>query len=144
MIKRVICLDVGERRIGVAVSDPLGITAQPVKTIFTKGSENDAREVLDLARQYETDRILLGLPLSLSGDEGYQAGKVRGFAERLAGMQIRYYDERLTSKLAARTLIEGGLSRAKRKKNIDKIAAVYILQSFLDSGGWRENKSEDM
>lgn len=140
MTKRVICLDVGEKRIGVAVSDPLGITAQPVTTIFTKGPRSDAEEVARLAAMYDTDRILLGLPLSLKGCEGYQASKVREFAERLSDLDVRFYDERLSSKSAERALIEGGLSREKRKLRIDKLAAVFILQAFLDSGGWRDNK----
>lgn len=144
---RVLCLDVGERRIGVAVTDPLDITAQGVETIFTKGIENDVARVCALAKGYVTDRILVGLPRNMDGSEGPQALHSRAFGERLsaAGLFVRYQDERMTTKSAARTLIEGGVRREKRKEVIDKLAACYILQSFMDAGGWREtekNKDE--
>ena len=140
MVKRIICLDVGDKRIGVAVSDPLGYTAQGVETIFTKGSQNDAARVIELARLYDTNRILAGLPKRLSGEEGLQATKVREFAALLEnnGLEVRYMDERLTSVSAQRLLIDAGVKRDGRKKVIDKLAATYILQSFLDMGGWKE------
>ena len=108
MVKRILALDVGERRIGVAVSDLLGITAQGVETIFTEGLERDLKRVGELARQYETDQLLLGLPMRMSGEEGLQAGRVRAFAERLSemGLQVRFQDERLTSVSAERVLID--------------------------------------
>ena len=137
MVKRILALDVGERRIGVAVSDLLGITAQGVETIFTEGLERDLKRVGELARQYETDQLLLGLPMRMSGEEGLQAGRVRAFAERLSemGLQVRFQDERLTSVSAERVLIDAGVSRKGRKQVIDKMAAVCILQAFLDAGG---------
>ena len=139
MGKRTLTLDVGERRIGVAVSDPLDITAQGVETIFTKGAQRDSERVLELARQYETDQILVGLPRSMDGTEGFQAARVREFARLLedAGMQIRFWDERLTTVSATRTLLEADMRRSKRKDVVDKLAACYILQSFLDAGGWK-------
>ncbi len=113
MVKRILALDVGERRIGVAVSDLLGITAQGVETIFTEGLERDLKRVGELARQYETDQLLLGLPMRMSGEEGLQAGRVRAFAERLSemGLQVRFQDERLTSVSAERVLIDAVESR---------------------------------
>ena len=140
MEKRTLCLDVGERRIGVAVSDALGLTAQGVETIFTKGAENDARRVQELARQYETDRLLVGLPRSLDGSEGYQAQRVRAFAALLedAGLTVRFWDERLTTVSATRVLLEADVRRSKRKQVVDKLAACYILQSFMDAGGWKD------
>ena len=140
MEQRILCLDVGEKRIGVAVSDPLGLTAQGVETIFTKGAQNDAARVLELSRAYETDRLLVGLPRSLSGVEGPQAGRVRTFAELLseAGLQVRFWDERLTTVSATRVLLEADVKRSKRKNVVDKLAACYILQSYLDAGGWKE------
>ena len=140
MEKRTLCLDVGERRIGVAVSDALGLTAQGVETIFTKGAENDARRVQELARQYETDRLLVGLPRSLDGSEGYQAQRVRAFAALLeeAGLKVRFWDERLTTVSATRVLLEADVRRSKRKQVVDKLAACYILQSFMDAGGWKD------
>ena len=137
---RVLCLDVGEKRIGVAVTDALDLTAQGVETIWTKGYANDARRVLELCEQYETRRVLCGLPRNMDGSEGFQARRVRDFAEILTekGLEVRFQDERLTTKLARDALIQGDVRRGDRKNVIDKLAATYILQSFLDAGGWRE------
>lgn len=144
MTERILGLDIGERRTGVAVSDLLGITAQGVETIFTKGIDNDIKRVCELADRYMTRKIVSGLPKRLSGEEGLQAGKVREFTGRLTelGFEVRFVDERLTSVSAERMLIEAGVRRDDRKKVIDKLAATYILQSFLDAGGWREEKKE--
>ena len=137
---RVICLDVGERRIGVAVSDLLDLTAQGVETIWTRGLERDVERVVALCKQYETDRVLCGLPKNMDGTEGFQAERVRQFAHRLTeqGLNVRFEDERLTTKLATSLLIEGDVRRQKRRDVVDKLAATYILQSFLDRGGWRD------
>lgn len=137
---RVICLDVGERRIGVAVSDALDITAQGVETIWVKGMERDVERIVELCRQYETTRILCGLPLNMNGSEGFQAQRVRQLAEalRAKGFELRFQDERLTTKLATSVLLEADVRRSKRKDVVDKLAATYILQSFLDAGGWKE------
>ena len=139
---RVICLDVGERRIGVAVTDALDLTAQGVETIWCKGIENDLARVIELCKQYETDRILCGLPRNMDGSEGFQAQRVRTFADRLtsSGYNIRFQDERMTTKLATGVLLEADVRRSKRKDVVDKLAATYILQSFMDAGGWREEK----
>lgn len=139
---RVLCLDVGERRIGVAVTDVLGIIAQGVETIHSKGLENDVARVLALLKSYETHRALIGLPRNMDGSEGPQAAHSRAFGEKLekAGVRVRYQDERMTTKSATRTLIEGGVRREKRKELIDQLAARYILQSFMDAGGWRETE----
>ncbi len=141
MVKRILALDVGEKRIGVAVSDPLGWTAQGVETILTHGPERDLQRVGELLAAYDTDRLVVGLPRSLSGHLGPQAERILGFAGRLAaqGWQVRYQDERLTTQQAHRTLIEGDVRRADRKQVVDKLAATYILQSFLDAGGWKED-----
>lgn len=139
-MQRILALDVGEKRIGVAVSDPLGFTAQGVETIFTQGWSNDRARVKQLAAQYETDRLLIGLPKSMSGEIGPQAQRVQEFATQLIedGLKVRYWDERLTTVSAHRALIEGDMSRKKRKQVVDKVAAVYILQGFLDAGGWKD------
>ena len=138
---RVLCLDVGERRIGVAVTDALDLTAQGVETIWCKGIENDIARVLELCKQFETDRILCGLPRNMDGSEGFQAQRVRDFAQKLAerGLFIRFQDERMTTKLATGVLLEADVRRSKRKDVVDKLAATYILQSFLDAGGWKDN-----
>ena len=137
---RTICLDVGERRIGVAVSDPLDFTAQGVETIFTKGAQRDAARVRELCAQYETTHILCGLPLNMDGSEGFQAQRVKALAALLTemGFEVRYQDERLTTRLATGVLLEADVRRSKRKEVVDKLAATYILQSFLDAGGWKE------
>ncbi len=137
---RVICLDVGEKRIGVAVSDPLDITAQGVDTIFCKGRKQDAARVMELCDRYGTRRVLCGLPLNMDGSAGFQAERVRKMGDALAalGCEVRYQDERLTTKLATGVLLEADVSRARRKGVVDKLAATYILQSFLDAGGWKD------
>ncbi len=137
---RVLCLDIGEKRIGVAVTDPLGLTAQAVETIWTKGFERDAARVLELCAQYETDRVLCGLPLNMDGTEGFQAQKSRAFAELLAqkGLNVHFQDERLSTKQARNVLLEADVGRRKRKDYIDQLAATYILQGFMDAGGWRD------
>ena len=141
MMMRVICLDIGEKRIGVAVTDPLDLTAQAVETIWTKGFTKDAARVLELCKQYETDRVLCGLPLNMDGSAGFQAEHARAFGDYLAGqgLQIRYQDERMTTRQARSVLLEADVRRQKRKEYIDQLAATYILQSFLDAGGWRDN-----
>ena len=140
---RVICLDIGEKRVGVAVTDPLNLTAQAVETIWTKGFERDAERVLELCKRYETDRVLCGLPLNMDGSEGFQARRARDFAEYLEkkGLIIRFQDERLTTKQARSVLLEGDVRRARRKEYIDQLASTYILQAFMDAGGWREQES---
>ncbi len=143
---RVLCLDVGEKRIGVAVTDALNLTAQGVETIRTKDAERDAQRVLELCGTYGTDRVLCGLPRNMDGSEGFQAARVREFADRLArlGLQVRFQDERLTTKLARDVLLQADVRRERRKDVIDKLAATYILQSFMDAGGWREAESQKM
>ena len=139
---RVICLDIGDKRIGVAVTDPLNLTAQAVETIWTKGFERDAERILELCKHYETDRVLCGLPLNMDGSAGIQAQHARAFAQFLEGkgLQIRFQDERLTTRQARSVLLEADVRRSKRKAYIDQLAATYILQSFMDAGGWREEK----
>ncbi len=142
MMQRILALDVGEKRIGVAVSDPMGWTAQGVETIFTRGTEKDIERIAELLKEYDTDRLVVGLPRSLSGATGPQAERIMSFVSHLTerGWQVRYQDERLTTAQAHRTLIEGDVKRAQRKQVVDKLAATYILQSFLDAGGWKEEK----
>ena len=136
-IERVLGLDVGERRIGVAVSDPLGLTAQGVRTIQSRGVERDLAAIAEIAGQYGAKRLVVGLPKNMDGSVGFQAERVMEFAARLErlGYRIQYQDERLTSASATRTLLEADVSRKKRKQVIDKLAATYILQGFLDGGG---------
>ncbi|MGN8712741.1 Holliday junction resolvase RuvX [Hornefia butyriciproducens] len=139
---RKIGLDVGDRTIGVAVSDPLGITAQGITTIERVGIRKDSGKVLDYVREYECDVIVMGLPLSMNGEDSSQTEKVRDFRRMLEnkmrstgmkGIEIVWQDERLTTVQAEKVMIAADVSRSKRKKVIDKQAAVIILQSYLDS-----------
>ncbi len=139
---RAISLDVGDKTIGVALSDPLGITANGLMTIERVGIRKDADKVLDLVREHECSVIVMGLPLNLNGSDSVQTQKVRDFRTMLEnkmkstgmkGIGVVFQDERFTTRIAENVLIEADVSRARRKKVIDKQAAVLILQSYLDS-----------
>ena len=144
MNERIVALDVGDRRIGIAVSDRLGMTAQPIETYTRVGYGPDVRHISALAQQYETTRILCGLPRNMDSSQGGQAQKVREFASKLheAGLSVEYYDERLTTVLAEDALLEANMSRANRKKKVDMVAAVVILQSYLDAQVAQSKRSE--
>ncbi len=135
MNERIVALDVGDRRIGIAVSDPLGITAQPIETYTRVGYGPDTHRIAQLAQQYDTNRILCGLPLNMDGTQGFQTQKVREFAAKLeeAGLTVEFYDERMTTVLAEDALLEADMRRENRKKKVDMVAAVMILQSYLDA-----------
>lgn len=135
-------LDVGDKTIGVAVSDPLLITAQGITTIERIGIRKDTGKILDLIREHGCDTVVIGLPKKLDGTDSIQTEKVYEFKTMLenklksSGMgqvKLVYQDERLTTVMAEKVLIEGDVSRSKRKKVIDKQAAVLILQSYLDT-----------
>lgn len=135
MNERIVALDVGDRRIGIAVSDPLGLTAQPIETYTRVGYGPDTHRIAQLAQQYDTNRILCGLPLNMDGTQGFQTQKVREFAAKLeeAGLTVEFYDERMTTVLAEDALLEADMRRENRKKKVDMVAAVMILQSYLDA-----------
>ena len=135
MNERIVALDVGDRRIGIAVSDPLGVTAQPIETYTRIGYGPDSRHIAEIARRYETDRILCGLPRNMDGTQGFQVEKVKEFAAKLEelGLVVEYYDERMTTMLAENALLEANMRREDRKKKVDMVAAVVILQSYLDA-----------
>ena len=135
MNERIVALDVGDRRIGIAVSDPLGVTAQPIETYTRIGYGPDSRHIAEIARRYETDRILCGLPRNMDVTQGFQVEKVKEFAAKLEelGLVVEYYDERMTTMLAESALLEANMRREDRKKKVDMVAAVVILQSYLDA-----------
>ena len=135
MNERIVCLDIGDARIGVAVSDPSGIIASPVEVIHRIGWGPDIRKIISICDRYQTVRILSGLPLNMDGSEGFQAKKVRAFCERLsdAGLQVSFQDERLSTVSAEDVLVQGGVSRGGRKQVVDKVAATVILQEWLDA-----------
>lgn len=140
MGKRILCLDVGDARIGVAVSDPARIIATPVEVIQRVGWGPDCRRIKALCDQYETDEVLSGLPLNMDGTEGFQAQKVREFCAQVEkqGLRVFFQDERLTTVTAEEALLEGGVSRQERKGTVDKIAAAVILSQWLN-----EQKKEE-
>lgn len=136
---RILGLDYGSKTVGVAVSDPLGYTAQGLETICRK-SENKLRKTLaridELVSQYEVEKIVLGLPIHMSGEAGDRAVRTmefRDMLERRTGREVVMWDERLTTAAANRVLDEALVARERRKDVIDKIAAVFILQSYMDS-----------
>lgn len=132
---RIIGLDIGDKTIGVAVSDPLGLTAQGITTIHRKGKEKDALELQKIINEYSAEFILSGLPKNMNGTIGEQGEKVIKFCtflEKRLNIKVEYWDERLTTVAAHRAMLEADLSREKRKKIVDKLAAVYILQGYLD------------
>ena len=135
-MKRYMSLDIGDATIGVAVSDLLGLTAQGVETIRRTELSADLDRLGVLAEEYEVVAFVAGLPKHMNGDEGERCEIVRAFmanvAERFPALEIHYWDEWLSTVAASRALIEGDVSRKKRRKVIDKMAAVYILQGFLD------------
>lgn len=136
-MKRKVALDVGDVRIGVAVSDMLGITANPRETYIRKGKtfEDDINYFVKYAKEEDADAFVIGLPMNMDGTEGPRAEVTREFGEALkeaSGLQVIYVDERLTTVSAERMLIGADVRREKRKQVIDKVAATIILQSYLD------------
>lgn len=136
-MQRILGLDVGDKTIGVALSDPLGWTAQGLETIHRTSIKKDLQRLEELIKDHGVNKIVVGLPKNMDGSIGDQGEKVLQFKERLAkrfdSIEIISWDERMTTMAAERTLLEADVSRKKRKQVIDKIAAVYILQGYLDS-----------
>lgn len=136
---RIMGLDYGSKTVGVAISDPLGLTAQGIETIWRK-EENKLRRtcarIEELISEYGVEKIVLGLPKHMNNDIGDRAERSLEFGEMLkrrTGLEVVMWDERLTTAQAERTLMEGKVRREDRKQYIDKIAAVFILQGYLDS-----------
>ncbi len=133
---RIMCLDMGTKTIGIAVSDELGITAQPLKTLARKTEEEDIDALKRLTGELKVTEVVVGLPKKTDGSLGQAAVLVMDFAEKLRSaipQPIHTWDERFSTVAVTRTLLEGDASRAKRKKVINHLAAAYILQGFLDS-----------
>ncbi|RKD27916.1 putative holliday junction resolvase [Caminicella sporogenes DSM 14501] len=133
---RIMGLDVGDKTIGVAVSDLLGLTAQGVETIRRTSNKADFGRIKEIVEKMEVKKIVIGLPKNMNGTIGPQGEKVLKFADKLkkkVDVEIIMWDERLTTVAAEKMLISADISRKKRKKVIDKVAAVYILQGYLDS-----------
>lgn len=135
---RVLGLDIGSRRIGVAISDELGFTAQGVETLNRTSREADLARIEQIVKEYGVEAIVVGIPYNMNGSEGPQVESVRELAGVIAhrvNLPIKEWDERLSTAAAERTLLEADMSRAKRRKVVDKLAAVIILQGYLDRRG---------
>lgn len=136
---RILGLDYGSKTVGVAVSDPLGLTAQGLETIWRK-QENKLRRTLarieELVSEYQVERIVVGFPKNMNNTIGERADKsleFKAMLEKRTGLPIEMWDERLTSVAANRTLMEAGVRRENRKEHMDELAAIFILQGYLDS-----------
>jgi putative holliday junction resolvase len=133
---RILALDLGKKRIGLAVSDPLGITAQGLPTLERTNIREDLAALAHLISERQVTLLLMGNPIHMSGREGRQAAYVHEFAERLSkytGVALKYWDERLTTVEAHRVLRSSGIGIEKRARAIDKLSAVILLESYLDS-----------
>ena len=142
MSGRIVALDVGDVRIGVAVSDPTGTIAQPLEVYRRVGYGPDSRYVAELCRRMGCESVLLGLPLNMDGSAGPQAQKVKDFGAVLekAGLTVRYQDERLTTVTAEAVLIGSGVRREDRRRHVDKLAATVILEQWLASQSRRKEE----
>ena len=147
---RIMGLDFGSQTVGVAVSDPLGITAQGVEIVRRK-SPNKLRQTLarieELIREYDVEELVLGYPKNMNGTEGERCEKTKEFKEMLekrTGLSVALWDERLTTVAADRAMMEAGLGRQERKEYVDEIAAVFILQGYLAAKSMKtENGTEE-
>ena len=145
MNERIIALDVGDVRIGVAVSDPTGTIATPLEVIRRIGWGPDVRKILELCERYDTHTVVSGLPLNMDGTEGFQARKVRDFCAQLekAGLTVCFQDERLSTVSAHEILSEIGADPVRRKSNVDRIAASFILREWLNANKPKLSQHQD-
>lgn len=144
--RRLLGLDVGKKSIGIAVSDPLGLTAQGLGVWRRRGSEKDLQHIRKLCDTYNVAGIVVGFPLRTDGSRGPEAEEVEAFAQKLAqatGRDVILWDERFTTRIAQRILLEAGLSRSRRKEVVDMTAAVLILQGYLERSGDGERTRGD-
>lgn len=135
---RILAVDLGERRIGLAVSDELGLTAQGLPTLVRTSLREDLARLAELARRHGVRLVLFGNPIHMNGAEGRRTAWVQEFAQKLHeryGLEVRLWDERLTTRQAGRVLRESGISRQKRGQAVDRLAAVLLLQSYLEATG---------
>lgn len=137
-MRRILGLDIGDKRIGIAVSDLLGMMAQPLYTLTRKSTKDAINEIAEIIQKEDIKQVVVGLPKNMDSTEGIQAKRTRDFSQLLlektnSNIEIIYCDERLTSKMAKQSLSHIKLAKAKEKKLIDTAAAVHILQGYLDS-----------
>ena len=139
---RILGLDIGDRRIGIAVSDPTGLIATGLSVLKRTDIETDIKEIIRYTEEYKVDAVVSGLPKNMDGTTGFQAKKVLDFLEELKKVyqgKIITWDERLTTVSAHRLMAEKKTKINKRKQEVDKIAACYILQGYLDSGDFKKD-----
>lgn len=135
-MKRILGLDIGDKRIGVAISDSLGITAQSLETINRVGKKKDVERIEEIIKEYNVDLIVSGNPINMNGTIGERSEKTVAFAKYISNrtkIPVVFQDERLTTVSAESILIEQGVRRENRKNHIDKVAASFILQAYLDT-----------
>lgn len=131
---RILALDVGERRIGVAITDPTGATAQPLQTVVRTGQDGGLTRLVAMIRRYDVKEVVVGLPTRTGGEEGPEARRVRAFARRLrslTGVPVVFVDERYSTREAERILLAADLSRGRRRKVLDHVAAAIVLDTYL-------------
>ncbi len=144
---RTLALDIGKRRIGVAVSDPLGMVARPVETVQSVSLNVDVARITDIARELEAELIVVGDPIHMSGDPGTMSNRAHKFGETLheiSGLPVVYCDERLTTVEAQRILHDSGVPPKKARQQIDAVAAAVILQSYLNTQKPHRNESDPL
>ena len=144
---RTLAIDIGKRRIGVAVSDPLGMVARPVETVQSVSLNADVARVAEIARELEAELIVVGDPIHMSGDPGTMSTRAHRFGEMLAevsGLPVDYCDERLTTVEAQRILQDSGVPPKKARQQIDAVAAAVILQSYLNTKKPLRNESDPL
>ena len=141
---RILALDVGDRRIGLACSDPTGILASPIGVYRRKDLSTDVEYIVSLVDERGVDRVVVGLPVNMNGSEGSQAQKTRGFAEALIerGLMVDFLDERLTTVEATRILLDQGMKRKHIESHVDEAAATLILESYLNRRRRRSKRDE--
>jgi putative Holliday junction resolvase len=143
IVARILAVDYGEKRIGLAVSDELGITASPLMTLARRSDDETVRQIAKLVSKLRVTQIVVGLPRRTDAQEGEMERKVKAFAEKLrqaVSVPVVLFDERFTTRIAEQVLLEADLSRRKRKQFRDRLAAVILLQSFLEAqrmSGWQ-------
>lgn len=139
-------VDLGSKRIGIALSDPDGRFASPLMVLSRKGGAQDLREVIEIARDYEVGTIVVGLPVNLRGEQSVAAENAQREIEKLrtlTDLPVETYDERLTSAAAHKSMQQSGLGREQRKDRVDKVAAAMLLQTYLDQIRLSDGRSEE-
>lgn len=142
---RIMGLDVGDKTIGIAISDPLGFTSQGITTIMRTNIKTDMRELREIIEEYGVQKVVIGLPKNMNNTLGPQGEKVVEFSEKFKkrfDLEVIFQDERLSTVSAERMLISSDVRRSKRKEVIDKVAATYILQTYLDTIRIRSDRDE--